>query len=89
MVSFSYFKDREEVWQKSKLVHTSSQLLVTEDMSKKTREARHELQKQLVSLARARPSKKAFIRYDKLYVDGQVFVWSEEEGAVVPQPGRG
>ena len=35
-------------------------------------------------MARSRPSKKAQIRYDKLYVDGQVFVYSEEERRVVP-----
>ena len=73
LVTFSYFKDRMEIFQKSKLLQTNCSILVTEDMSKKTREARYELQKYLVKLARSRPSKKAQIRYDKLYVDGQVF----------------
>ena len=84
LVTFSYYRDREEVFKKSKLLQTSCSILVTEDMSKKTREARYELQKYLVKLARSRPSKKAQIRYDKLYVDGQVFVYSEEERRVVP-----
>ena len=87
LVTFSYYKDREEVFQKSKLLQTNCQILVTEDMSKKTREARYELQKHLVKLARSRPSKKAQIRYDKLYVDGMVFVYSEEEQRVVPYDG--
>ena len=84
LVTFSYYRDREEVFKKSKLLQTNCSILVTEDMSKKTREARYELQKYLVKLARSRPSKKAQIRYDKLYVDGQVFVYSEEERRVVP-----
>ena len=88
LVTFSYFRDREEIFQKSKLLQTNCSILVTEDMSKKTREARYELQKFLVKLARSRPSKKAFIRYDKLYVDGAVFVFSEEERRVVPYQGR-
>ena len=87
LVTFSYFKDREEVFQKSKLLQSNCQILVTEDMSKKTREARYELQKHLVKLARSRPSKKAQIRYDKLYVDGMVFIYSEEEQRVVPYDG--
>ena len=89
LVTFSYYKDREEIFQKSKLLQTNCSILVTEDMSKKTREARYELQKFLVKLARSRPSKKAFIRYDKLYVDGSVFVFSEEERRVVPHHSQG
>ena len=89
LVTFSYFKDREEIFQKSKLLQTNCSILVTEDMSKKTREARYELQKFLVKLARSKPSKKCFIRYDKLYVDGAVFVYSEEENSVVPYQGHG
>ena len=77
LVTFSYFKDRMEIFQKSKLLQTNCSILVTEDMSKKTREARYELQKFLVKLARSRPSKKAQIRYDKLYVDGQVLKFVE------------
>ena len=89
LATFAYFKDRNEVFKKSKLMRTNSSIMITEDMSKKTREARHELQKYLVHLARSSPSKKAVIRYDKLYVDGEVFVFSEEEGKVVPQHGSG
>ena len=89
LVTFSYYKDREEIFQKSKLLQTNCSILVSEDMSKKTREARYELQKFLVKLARSRPSKKCFIRYDKLFVDGEVFVYSEEERSVVPYQGYG
>ena len=89
LVTFSYFKDREEVFKKSKLMKTCSSIMITEDMSKKTREARHELQKYLVNLARSSPSKKVVIRYDKLYIDGAVYVFSEEEGRVLPQQSTG
>ena len=54
LVTFCYYKDREEIFQKSKLLQTNCSILVTEDMSKKTREARYELQKFLVKLAIAR-----------------------------------
>ena len=54
LVTFSYYRDREEVFKKSKLLQTNCSILVTEDMSKKTREARYELQKYLVKLARSR-----------------------------------
>lgn len=89
LVTFSYFRDRDEIFQKSKLLQTNCSILVTEDMSKKTREARYELQKYLVKLARSRPSKKAQIRYDKLYVDGMVYVYNDEEKQVVPYEGHG
>ena len=88
LVCFSHFKDKEEIFKKSKLLKTSSSIFVTEDMSKKTREARQELQKYLVNLAKTNPSKKAVIRYDKLYIDGAIFVFSEVEGMVVPQQGQ-
>ena len=90
LVTFSYFKDRNEVFTKSKLLKTCSTIMITEDMSKKTRKARYELQKYLVNLAKSNPSKKAVIRYDKLYVDGSVYVFDEDEGQVVPhrQDGR-
>ena len=89
LVTFSYYKDREEIFQKSKLLQTNCQILVTEDMSKKTREARYELQKHLVMLAKSNPSKKGQIRYDKLYVDGMVFVYNDDEKRVVPYEGHG
>ena len=85
LVSFSHFKDKNEVLQKSKCVQKSSSISVTEDISKKTREARQELRRFMVNLKKTSPERKAFIEYDKLYVNGKVFVYSQEEGRVVRQ----
>ena len=85
LVAFANFKDRTEVMQKSKSSRKSSAISVTEDISKKTREARQELRRFMINIKRHSPEKKAFIEYDKLYVNGRVFVYSQEEGKVVRQ----
>ena len=85
LVTFSDFKDKTEVLQKSKCVQKNSSISVTEDISKKTREARQELRRFMVNIKKHSPEKKAFIEYDKLYVNGRVFVYSKEEGKVVRQ----
>ena len=62
-----------------------SGLTITEDISKKIREARQELKKFLRVVKRNSPDKYCFLQYDKLFVDGRVFVFDQEEGKVVEQ----
>ena len=87
LVTFSNFKDREEVLANSKFLKMSTTVHVTEDMSKKTREARQELRKFLVRVRKSNPEKRCFIQYDKLFINGRVYVYSQEEGRVFPQDG--
>ena len=94
-------KDREEVLSKSKLLKTAN-IYVSEDLSRKTREHRHELSKHMrfvrqlytfmmqvfieyhfSQIRRKAPDKKCVIRYDKLYIDNEPYMFDETEGKVV------
>ena len=83
---------------KSKLLKTAN-IYVSEDLSRKTREHRHELAKYMrfvrtcpdmpstnvctVQVKRKAPQKKCVIRYDKLYVDNEPYIYDELESKVV------
>ena len=58
---------------------------VTEDLSKKAREARLELRKYMREVKRKNPEKNCFIEQDKLYVDGSIFSFCQSSGIVVEQ----
>ena len=88
LVGFSNFKERQEVFERAMARVKSTSFSVTEDMSKKTREARRQLRRYLVKVKKGSPEKKCYLHYDKLYVDGRLFVFSEQEGKVVPQRGQ-
>ena len=75
-------QDREEVLSKSKLLKTAT-IYVSEDLSRKTREHRNELFKYMRFVKRRAPNRKCVIRYDKLFVDNDCFVFDEAEGRVV------
>lgn len=82
LVAFLHFKDREEVLSKTKLLK-SSNIYVSEDLSRKIREQRTELFKYIRFIKKKAPNKKCIIRYDKLYVDNDCYVYDEGEGRVV------
>ena len=84
LVTFEEFKDREEVLKNSKFIKKPT-ISVTEDLSKRTRESRQELRKFMRHVKRINPEKRCFLSYDKLYIDGKVFVFSEASGAVEQQ----
>ena len=84
LVTFEDFKDREEVFKNSRLIKKPT-ISVTEDLSKRTRESRQELRKFMRHVKRINPEKRCFLQYDKLYIDGKVFVFSESSGAVEQQ----
>ena len=85
LVSFSNFKERQEVFERSMSNKKSTSFSVTEDMSKKTREARQELRRFLVKVKKMSPEKKCSIQFDKLYINGRIFMYSEQDRKVVPQ----
>lgn len=58
---------------------------VTEDLSKKTREARLGLRKYMRELKRKSPEKNCFMEGDKLFVEGKIFVFNETDNKVVEQ----
>ena len=60
---------------------------MTEDFSKKTREARQELRKFLRLVKKRNPERRCFLQYDKLYIDGKLFLYSELTGQVEEQSG--
>ena len=59
-------------------------VLVTEDVSKKTRQAQLQLRRFLTATRKDNPDKaiKAFLHYDRLYIDGDIFVYNQDIGAV-------
>ena len=85
LVTFQDFNEKEEVLTTSK-VKKESGITITEDISKRTREARQELKKFLRIVKRNDPDKHCFLQYDKLFVSGNVFIFDEKEGKVVEQP---
>ena len=56
---------------------------VTEDLSKKAREARLELRKYMREVKRKNPEKHCFIEQDKLFIDGNIYTFSQSSRAVV------
>ena len=84
LVNFENFKDREDVLQASKC-NRRSVISVTEDFSKKTRECRQELRKFLRHVKKNNPEKRCFLQYDKLFIDGKIFVYNEMTGMVSEQ----
>ena len=81
LVTFENHRDKEDVLQASKCLRKSV-ISVTEDLSKKTRECRSELRRFMRYIKKTAPEKKCFLEYDKLFVDGKMFAYSEEVGAV-------
>ena len=65
----------------------NSIISVTEDFSKKTREARQELRKFLRMVKKTNPERRCFLQYDKLYVEGKLFLYNEMTGMVEEQWG--
>ena len=70
---------------KSFIFFRQSGFSVTEDLSKKTREARLELRKFMREMKRKNPEKNCFMEQDKLFVDGKIYVYSESEERVLEQ----
>ena len=65
----------------------NSIISVTEDFSRKTREARQELRKFLRLVKKSNPERRCLLQYDKLYIDGKLFIYSEVTGQVEEQSG--
>ena len=84
LVTFEVFKDKEEVLKASKLFKKSV-ISVSEDLSKRTREARQQLRRFMKKVKKNRPDKHCFIQYDKLFIDGKVYMYSEKIGKVLEQ----
>ena len=75
-------RDKEEVLRKSSLLRGSN-VHVTEDMNKKTRESRAELRRFMRNIKRANPSLNCMLQYDKLLVDKKIFVWNDIQVSLV------
>ena len=78
------FDFREEIFKSSKLLKKPT-ISVTEDLSKRTRIARQELRKFMRHVKRVNPEKRCLLQYDKLYIDGKLFGYSESSGKVEQQ----
>ena len=84
VVTFETYKDKEDVLRKAGLLRGSN-IHVTEDMNKKTRESRTELRRFMRSVKRNNPAVNCTLNYDKLFMDNKVFVWNDIQGKVVEQ----
>lgn len=80
-MTFETFKDREDVLKNSKALGRS-QVTVTEDLSKRTRESRQELRKFMRNIKKRTPERHCVLEYDKLFIDHKVYVWNEVIGQV-------
>ncbi|XP_071745634.1 uncharacterized protein [Lepeophtheirus salmonis] len=83
LVNFLHWKDREEILRLSKLLKGTN-IYVTEDLSRKMREQRNELNKYMRTVRSRSPQKKCVLRQDKLYIDNDVFIFDDEKNSVVP-----
>ena len=81
MVTFESFRDREDVFLKSQMM-IGSWVYVTEDLAKHIMKARKELRKFMVMVKTNSPKTRCYLQYDKLYVDGKLFVYKEALGKV-------
>ena len=81
MVTFESFRDREDVFLKSQMM-IGSWVYVTEDLAKHIIKARKELRKFMVMVKTNSPKTRCYLQYDKLYVDGKLFVYKEALGKV-------
>jgi len=84
LVTFETFKDRETVLRLAKVLKKAN-VIVTEDLSKRTRESRQELRKFMRQVKRVNPEKACYLEYDKLYVDSKIFIWNEALNQVIEQ----
>ena len=57
-------------------------VLVTEDSSKKTREAQQQLRRFAVACRKDNPDLKTSLQYDRLYINGDIFMFNENKGCV-------
>ena len=73
---FIWSRDKEDVLRKSSLLRGSN-IHVTEDMNRKTRESRNELRRFMRTIKRTNPSVNCVLQYDKLVVDNKIFVWND------------
>ncbi|XP_070550705.1 uncharacterized protein PF3D7_1120000-like [Ptychodera flava] len=75
VAKFSRFKQRDQVLQKSRTALKNSQFRVSEDFSPRVRDTRRKLGP---FLKQAKDNgKRAFLNYDKLKIDGTVYVFDE------------
>ena len=81
MVTFENFKDREEVLRKGKLSKNSN-IHISEDLSKRTRETRAELRKFMRKVKKSNPDATCFMQSDKLYVNNKIYVFNDLQGRV-------
>ena len=84
VVTFENYKDKEDVLRKGGLLKGSN-IHVTEDMNKKTRDSRMELRRFMRAVKRNNPGANYVLHYDKLYVDNKVFVYNDIKGKVIEQ----
>ena len=81
LVTFENFKDREEVLRKGKLSKNSN-IHISEDLSKRTRETRAELRKFMRKVKKSNPDATCFMQSDKLYVNNKIYVFNDLQGRV-------
>ena len=61
-----------------------SGLLISEDISKQTRDKRTELRNFLREMKVKQPGLRYHLAFDRLYVESSCFQWSEAERRVIP-----
>ena len=81
LVTFESFKDREEVLRKGNLCKNTN-IHISEDLSKRTRESRAELRRFMRKIKKSNPDATCFMQHDKLYVNNKIYVFNDLQGRV-------
>ena len=97
-MSFQNYNDKEEILRRSKLIRGNDgsaghgvaalgsqlepQLYITEESSRKVRASRQELLKFCREIHKRFPDKRCDIKYDRLFVDNDVYVWNDKSGRI-------
>jgi len=80
-VCFERYQDKNAILRKSKLLRGTN-ILVTEDFPKRVREHRAELARFAKEIRRNDPDARIQLQWDKLYINNEVYIYSEDTGTV-------
>ena len=82
IMTFRLYKDRDEVFRKAGMLRGSS-LHISEDVTRKAKDSRTELRRFLRETKMKDKEAVCKLEYDRLVVNGKIFIWSDDIQAIV------
>ena len=83
LVTFDNIKDKEDILKLSHFKQFSG-FSISEDLSKKAKQSKDQLNKFMMNIKKNNPAQKCVMQVDNLAVEGQTFKFDEEKG-IVPE----